>query len=196
MPSPKKSKWLVPQWEGPIEGWVVNMMSKHYWRVEATLERSDLIQEAYVVFLRCKEAYAGKIKASEPQHFMSLFQRSFLNTIHDLSVDDTRFRETFVPDHVTQRDGESGSWVPIDYAGDTDNDGTLATLIRQAPREVSMVLNLFLSAPEELLEVALGSWRGRDKRCKTGGSERICRLLGLPKDLDVMARVEEYFANS
>lgn len=189
--SSKKSKWFVPQWEGVIEGYVTNSLRMNYFRVEATMTRDDLMQEAYLVFLRCKTTYEGKIKASEPQHFTALFKRSWANCLNDLSNDDTELRQRFQP--FASGDSDVSYFLDAQI-GETNNEGQLATLIRQAPREVSMVLNLFLNAPQELLEVALEPWRGRDKRCRIGGSERICRLLGLPTDVDVMQRVEDYFA--
>jgi hypothetical protein len=54
-------------------------------------------------------------------------------------------------------------------------------------------LNLFLSAPTEIIELALAGWKGKDKRCKTNGSKKICHMLGLPQDLDVLQLVEDYF---
>jgi len=72
----------------------------------------------------------------------------------------------------------------------------LAIMLRQAPREVIMVMNLFLNAPTEIAEVALSGWRGKDKRCRAGGSKQICKLLGLPLDLDVMQMVDDYFKPS
>lgn len=195
-PNPHLERLAVkfsPEWKGPIEGYVVNSMRQHYFRVEATMERDDYVQEAYLVFLRVKRTYAGKV--TEPQHFMALFKRAWSNKLNDLSNSDTRHRETFVSDHA-ERDGGNDRDFSQEHAGETDNEGTLAILIRQAPRDVSMVLNLFLSAPQEILEVALESWRGRDKRCKAGGSERICKLLGLDPSNDVMQRVEDYFASN
>lgn len=176
-----------PTFEGPIEGYVVNSMRTNYFRVEATMTREDYMQEAHLVFLQVRKHYQGKV--SEPKHFMALFKRAWSNRLADLSTIDTRERELFCADHSSY-DGEPER--QYEAAGDLDNDGQLVTLIRQAPREVALVLNLFLSAPQEMLELALQSWRGRDKRCKAGGSERICRLLGLDPSHDVMQQVEEY----
>jgi predicted RNA methylase len=66
-------------------------------------------------------------------------------------------------------------------------------MIRQAPREVTAVLNLFLSAPHEIMELALAAWTGPDKRKRAGGSERINRMLGLPLHVDAMQGVRDYF---
>lgn len=176
----------TPIFPGPIQGWFVNYSRANYWKVKRTLPWEDLEQEAYVVFLRCKRKYP---ELDTPQHFMSLFQRAWINHFTDLANRDTQDRV------VVSQIGESsdGSEISFESVGEVDNDGMLAIMIKEAPREISMVLNLFLNAPTELAEVALASWRGKDKRCTAGGSKRICQLLGLPLDYDVMGKVEEYF---
>lgn len=172
-----------PQYTGPIEGWTVNYCKKHLWRVSASMEWSDLMQESYIVFLRCQSRYP---EPESPQHFMSLYQRAWINTITDLAYDDSKLRTMITMSNMTSDD------VTFEAAGELNNDGHLATLLRQAPAEVLLVLNLFLSAPTEIVELALSGWQGRDKRCKTKGSAKICRMLGLPADLDVLTMVEEY----
>lgn len=194
MRSSKKPKWFVPRWEGLIEGYVMNTIPKNFFRVEVMMTREDYIQEAYVVFLRVKNKYEGQIKADEPQHFTALFKRAWANRLNDLSNEATSIREHFVPDHNEDSSGTHRESLSV---GETDNEGALAVLIRQAPREVAMVLNLFLNAPQEILDVALEPWRGKDRRFAGGGSARICQLLGLDPNVDVMQRVEDYFvANS
>lgn len=176
----------LPEFSGPIEGWTVNFMKKNYWRVERTQTRDDVLQEARLVFLRCKQRYA---EVETPQHFMALYKRAWANEFTDLANADTASRVLVQPQTYRTESGEQ----LVEQSGDTDNDGTLSVMLRQAPAEVTMVLNLFLSAPQEILDLALGSWKGRDKRCRTGGSKRICKMLGLPPELDVLKVVEDYF---
>lgn len=177
-----------PQYDGPIAGWVVNHIQANFWRVARVMERDDLFQDAQEVFLRCAQRYPDM---DTPQHFMALFQRSWSNHVHDLSTASTQ-RRAEVSMALKTEDSDESSFER-DPVGELDNDGYLAVKLKQAPAEVKMVLNLFLNAPQEILEAALGSWRGRDRRCITGGSKKICRLLGLPDDLDVMQQVADYF---
>jgi len=179
--------YYSPEFPGPIEGYVVNHMKKNFWRVERTQTRDDVMQEARVVFLRCKAKYQ---ELETPQHFMALFKRAWANEFNDLANADTASR-VLVPQQ-TYRD-EDGRETLVELHGDVENDGALSVMLKQAPAEVTLVLNLFLSAPQEILDLALGTWKGRDQRCKTGGSKRICKMLGLPPELDVLKLVEEYF---
>lgn len=178
-----------PNFEGPIEGWVVNGMKANYFRVENTHTREEYLQEAYLVFLRVKNKYEGSV--TEAKHFMSLFQRAWINELNDLATKATHARMLVAMPLLRSDDGDEAEWEPM---GETDNEGFLAVVVKQAPREVAAVLNLFANAPQELLELALQSWRGKDRRYSHGGSERICRLLGLDPKLDVMQRVEDYLS--
>lgn len=179
-----------PQYDGPIAGWTVNHIQANYWRVKRVREREDLFQDAQEVFLRCAQRYPDM---DTPQHFMSLYQRSWCNHMHDLSHDATSARAEVSMTARSTDEGEASTFER-ESIGDLDNDGYLAIKLRQAPAEVKMVLSLFLNAPQEILDAALGSWKGKDRRCSAGGSKKICRLLGLPEDLDVMQQVSDYFS--
>jgi hypothetical protein len=176
----------TPTFTGSIEGWTVNYCKLNFWRVNGSMEWDDLMQEAYLVFLRCVGKYP---ELETPQHFMALYKTAWFHAFTDFAHVDTKLR-LLVSETTLTQEGEEVSYEPI---GDLNHDGSLATLIRQAPKEVLMVLNLFLSAPTEIVEMALTSWKGRDRRCSTGGSKRICQMLGLPTNLDVLQMVEDHF---
>jgi hypothetical protein len=176
----------VPQFNGPIEGWTVNYCRLNFWRVNGSMEWADVMQEAYLVFLRCASKYPA---LETPQHFMALYKMAWYHEFTDLAHKDTRLR-LMVSETTMTQDGEEINYEPI---GDLNHDGSLATLLRQAPQEVLMVLNLFLNAPSEILQLALDGWKSRDRRSRTGGSKRICQMLGLPLDLDVLQMVEDHF---
>lgn len=182
---PRSSKF---QFEGPIEGWVVNGMRAHYFRIENTHTREEYMQEAYLVFLRVRAKYERTVK--EPKHFMALFKRAWSNELNDLANKATLARRMVAMPTMRTDDGDE---VELDTVGELDNEGFLAIVVKEAPREVSAVLNLFLNAPQELIELALAGWTGnKDRRYQHGGSERLNKLLGLDPNMDVMQRVEDY----
>jgi hypothetical protein len=162
-----------PEWKGPLEGYVVNTLTKQYWKVARTLAYEDCMQEAYVVFLRCRRKYP---RLKEAKHFMALFKTAWYRQFINLANADTAYR-IFGP-MPTNVDGE-----PYEQVGELDNDGFIACVLREAPGEIRMIISLFLGAPQELLEAALGE----------GGSERINRLLGLPRGFDSLEAVRQYF---
>lgn len=146
-----------------------------------THDRDDLMQESYLVFLRCAARYpildTGK-------HFMALFKRAWANHLNDLSTKATRVRQ------VSQRPQEDRAGRPIEQVGETENAGMLAAMLRQAPREVLLVLNLFLNAPSDVLALALRNWESGNQAAMDA---RLCQLLGLDQGTQVVQSVRDYF---
>ena len=178
----------VPEFPGPVEGWVVNFLKDNLWRVQRTMDRDDCLQEARLVFLRVARTYPNV----DAPHFMALFKTSWTRRFNDLSMEDSAIREAEISMY-RDRGEDDGPDLPSEHVGDMVNEGELRVMLRQAPREVSMFLNLMLRAPQEVIELTLASWKGRDRRAKAGGSERINRLLGLPEEHDLLSQTERYF---
>lgn len=172
-----------PEFTGPLEGWATNHAKANFWRVKAIMEWDDLLQDAYYIFLKCRERYTG---LHEAKHFMSLYQRAYRNHVTDLSWKASE-QKAEVPVKIM----ESG--INAETIGETDNEGYLAILLRQAPREVTMVLNLVLNAPQELIDAAFTGWRGSDKRMTNGGTGRVNAALGLDPEINVMQMVNDHF---
>lgn len=175
------------EFKGVLEGYVVNHIRRNLWKVANTQTPDDLRQEAYIVYLKVARKYPD---LETPQHYMALFKTAWGRRFLELANADTQSR--ILTQLVTHTD-EDGNETEFEPVGDCDNDGALAVKLRQAPREVSAVLNLFLAAPQELLDLAVGAWKGPDKRKLAGGSEKINRMLGLPAGMDSLQAVHDYF---
>lgn len=172
-----------PEFKGPIEGYVVNFLATNYWRVATSMTHADCVQEAYLVFHRCT-----RYEVENAKHFMALFKRAWINQFTDLTNNDTKHRAAQLPQDMEEPDRPE----PV---GETDNAGYLRVLVQQAPHEVKLVLNLFLSAPSELLEMAMQSWRGAGK-LDAGGNRHVARMLGLPEDSRPLDAVQSYFGQA
>lgn len=72
----------IPKWEGLIENWTLKYATNNVWRVEPHHDIDDLHQEGYIIFIKVKTKYTD---IKEARHFLSLYQRSFINRINDLS---------------------------------------------------------------------------------------------------------------
>lgn len=175
----------LPRFKGPIEGWTVNYTHSQFWRVESMMEWADVMQEAYIVFMRVSAKYPT---TDTPQHFMALYKRAWANHITDLSNEATQLRRLVSSSHADD-DDVRGLPEPI---GEIDNDGLLGRKLAQAPEEVRKVLTLMLTAPQEILDVLLADWRGQDARRRDGGGAKINAALGLPKGTDVYKVVHDY----
>ena len=73
----------TPRWQGPIQGHAVNSIRKFYPSLCAEHEFEDLLQEAYIVFLRVKVKYP---QVDDPRWFMRLFSRSLYRELIDLKT--------------------------------------------------------------------------------------------------------------
>lgn len=169
------------EFKGPIEGYVVNYLNQNYWKVERSMEWSDIMQEAYCVYLDTCRRYPD---VSDAPHFMALFKRCWHCAFTNLTKKDTRHRYLPVLD-----DPENST--AFDSVGETENAGYTAILLEEAPSEVKQVIALFLNAPTEVLELISAAWKRTGKR-KAAGNRMINRCLGLPEDRDSLAQVENY----
>lgn len=174
---------------GSIEGYVVNQLKKDFWRVQRIMEWEDVMQEAYVCYMRTCGNYPDVVDAP---HFMALFKRLWFTTFTNLTITATKSAHV-VAHHQLITDDED---VPAaDMAGSLDNDGRLAIMLQQAPAEVLSVINLMLNAPVEFLDMAASTWR-KSGRNKAEGSKAINRLLGFPEDYDSVGAVHRYFTDN
>lgn len=178
----------TPKFKGEIEGYVVNHLKRNLWRIASTHDHRDAMQEAYLVFMRCCDKYP---QTDTPQHFMALFKQAWTNRIIDLSAKSTKARAMV----SAEVEGLDGDYFDRDVVGELDNAGYLLTLLRQAPAEVLLVLNLFLNAPKEVLDLATATWEQQGRR-KGGESKLLARMLGLPEGSDPIKATRDYFLDT
>ncbi len=76
---------FTPRWQGPVEGHAVNVVKSFFPKLCADNEFDDLMQEAYIVFMRCSKRYKNTANMN-PAWFMSLFRNSLRNRLINLSV--------------------------------------------------------------------------------------------------------------
>src|SRR5882672_8340347 len=125
-----------PQWEGPIKHWATKFIKKNRWRCDRIHELADLMQDAFLTFLKI-EAYYPRVV--EPQHFMALFKVAMQNALWD---------------HARYMQKKSSATVDIDKdaaeygagrIGELTNSGYLHALVAEAPDEVKFALALLSS---------------------------------------------------
>lgn len=170
----------LPEFKGPIEGFTVRFLTKNFWRVQASMEFEDAMQEARCVFYKVIRKYK---KARQPQHVMALYKTAWSRRFTDLAHRDNNQRTEM---QVAE------PWS-LEQTGELDSDSMLLTMLQQAPAEVKTVLSLFLNAPSELLELAVDSWRGSG-HYSPEGNKMLCLYLGYEPGTDIIGIVREYFS--
>jgi hypothetical protein len=183
MPNP-----AIPEFKGPIEGYVVNYLSANYWRVKNNMEYEDMMQEAQVVYLRLVRKYPD---IDTPQHFMALFKTSWGNHFVDFTNKETNARALMYENQFQDVEDTMSNFMSS-IMGDSNNNGYLLILIKEAPAEVRQVLSLFLNAPSEILDLASKAWKDGGRN-QDYGNNMLCKLLGIEPGTDVIGIVQRYF---
>ena len=158
----RRLKLFTPVWTGPIEGWVVNHISRNLWRVLPECEFDDLYQDAYMVFM----TVANKYPVTEEEHFQSLFQRSFCNHVHAIA---------------NKRTSRGEVRYAVDAQDKVVDHGALDPTLLRLDWEI-----LLEDAPLDVLALVKKAL-GRDKRSYRRRNESLnaylCRLAGLRFEL-------------
>ncbi len=166
-----------------MDQWAMNWLQararKEYWRVAAWHDVDDLIQDGVFFYYRVVRHYPH---VTERRHLMGLFQRAFINHIHNLSKHRTRMVEEIVdvpegydPLYALEQLHEDGADVPFEH------------LLHEAPPEARMVLELLLRDPSILLR----PYRRRKRQRETLNA-RLCRMLNLTYEIDLVTPTYDY----
>jgi hypothetical protein len=130
-----------PSWEGPVQGWAVNFIKANKWRCDWVHDKDDLLQDAYLTYLKVVETYPRVI---EPKHFMALFKAAMWNAMHDRARYKRRKRL------VHEETPKDVSEFCEGRIGELTNYGYINVLLAEAPEELHMALALLEENPEAL----------------------------------------------
>lgn len=170
--------WL-PQWEGPVKGWARKFLYKNKWRCDPILDADDLLQDAYIVYLKVVDRYP---EVREPAHFMSLYQTTLRNEVHTWA---------------RQMEDRRGVAVNVEAdAPEYTNWGHVAASLSKAPDELKRVLHIFENS-QLLAELQYEPKRKRFSRKNLVPREnlnaKLSRLAGLDCNYDVLTALREMF---
>lgn len=168
-----------PEWEGKIEGYSKNQISKNLWKfVMLGYEYDDLLHEAVLVFCYCRDKYI----VETPQHFMSLFKTALHNRFYD-----------FAQSSSVEKSHQIVQELDFNLlGGSVKEESTFRVLLKSAPQEVKQVLSLVLNAPTEVLE-GIG-FRNKGSRGFTA-NRKLCGLLGYnPDEVNLVQITKSYFS--
>lgn len=180
----KQLDW-EPEWEGSIEGWTVNFIESNIWRVERIVGFDDLLQEGVLLFLKCKKMYGHVTK---PQHFMSLYQKSFRNRVHHLS----NMQSEFVVYEENDDDPKRYSFSDV-VVSPVDIEEAFKVVAIDAPRDVQKLITLAVSDAAYLLRTPM--WTSETGRRETT-DEYLCRLAGIKQGTPITQMIEEWVHGS
>src|SRR5260221_11573880 len=106
-----------PEWGNEFAKYATNLHKAQKWRVDPMLDLEDLLQDAFLIFTKIKVTYPRVI---EPRHFMALYKRALINSLHDKAAYKQRRGNICV--HL----GIDAADLGIGRIGETSNAGYLA----------------------------------------------------------------------
>lgn len=137
---------FTPRWPGAIEGHAVNAVRKWFPALCAEHEFDDLLQEAWVVFHRCKERYPN---IDNPKWFMAVFRTSLQNRLMNMAA---RCGRMISLDASPSLPVEEPSVAPIEERGPglLGLNEIVARVLREVPEEArGFVLAIFFGPEAE-----------------------------------------------
>jgi hypothetical protein len=121
----------TPRWPGSIQGHAINTVRSFYPALSAEYEFDDLMQEAYIVFMKVKKAFRDtEDNPCNPKWFMSLFSRSLHNKLINIKA-------------------LSGRYSSIELMHDDDeprsnaDENFLRLILQELPTEVQQLIDVF-----------------------------------------------------
>lgn len=123
---------FIPRWSGPIEGYAVNAIRRAYPTLSPEYEFEDLLQEAYIKYMKCVRTYRGRV--DNAAWFMALYKCSLNNHLVGLVQRCSRYnfleyRESF----------------EFEMAGTMINEAEILRLLKALPTDLLTVLELLLA---------------------------------------------------
>lgn len=163
-----------PKWEGPVRNWAISYLRQQAWRCDSIHDLDDLIQDAFLVFDKVKNAYPRVI---EPAHFMSLFKTALRNHI----TDKARYVQIKRVCHI-----ETASDVSEFYGGvgEVTNEGLLRVALAEAPEEVRAALDILTNRPYALR-------RTSKRRRRYNLNAKLRRLAGIEGKFDITGTLKQ-----
>jgi hypothetical protein len=153
--------------------WMLFTVKKNYWRVSPWIELDDLIQDGYLQYQRVLVRYPD---ATHPAHIMRLFQRCFINYLHDIAT--KRTRELAIMQALPPLE-------PIP----NNTDALLA--LAKAPPLIRQFLHRVMTDDAACAELRKPYLRKGTHRETV--NERLCRVAGVPPNLDFTKQLLEFF---
>ena len=170
----------TPEWD-LVKSYTVSFIRKNKWKCDLILDNEDLLQEAYIIYMKICESYPN---VKTPQHFMSLYKRALGNYIHDLY----RYKLRKAEIHKEVSTDEMWEAITRRLIG-YEHEGFLNALIAEAPEELKLILTAFEN--EEFLNDLKKPLRKRRKQKRKSYNQRICEYFDLDPKLDYLGQIKK-----
>jgi len=180
-----------------MERWIYATAHRNYWRVPKWYDLQDLIQDGFMCYQKCVEAYGRLTRKRRPQkddrrNFMALVRTTYLRHITDLANWRTATPERTVGKLRDAADTVE-AWLerhaPIEHAYQD-----LSVLITSAPHDIKRLLQALTGDTGEVLSYLKKPLTKPGLFRRETTNEYLCRLAqNDPKRVDMAERLRHYF---
>lgn len=122
-----------PTWTSDIQRWAASQVRTNMWRFDKADDFEDVMQEAYLVFMKVERAYPAVNNAA---HFFALYKTALFRFFHDKT---RRLQKTV----EAQSMDDLGYDLP--HESHLPNLGHLAVILEEMPDEMKIVLRALTS---------------------------------------------------
>ena len=171
-----------PDWDNEIQGFTKNFINANSWRVDRLSHFDDLMQDAFLIFWKCKEAYPRVIEA---RHFMALYKRALANATHDKAAYKKRREGVEVLLDADVADFYAGR------IGEITNAGYAAALIAELPEE----LRFMLVTMAQGLPIKASQPKRRGLKPRESLTMQLRRIFRLPINSDPLQIIKRLLTN-
>jgi len=181
--------------------WLLKTARENFWRVSSWYDLDDLVQDGFLCYQRTIAKYEERDYVTKTgvvtkksrrvrsrKHIMSLFQRTYINHINDLS----KLRTINVVEHLAfdlvVDPAVEDIWDVMSPEGSDLMD--FEKLIGEAPKILRSLLQAIVADGSQFLLAA----PYRVRRCgRETTNERLCRLIGAdPAKFDLATMLKQY----
>lgn len=196
-----------PYLDATMRGYLRNVARKELWKAPSWYSIDDLEQDGYICYYKCHARYTGLTIKRHPskddkRRFMKLVKVAFAN--HIIWLASTNHGEKPVSDVLTPDQDPNILWnlLPAELPA-----GDLSVLLNNAPTELKALLTLLAG---DITELTHERKKLKHNRLYAAGpygykallppretsNELYCRLLGLPKNLDILGSLRQYLTGN
>lgn len=185
-----------PYLDEGMRGWIARTARQNLWRIQG-LDFEDLVQEGYICYCKCRNAYAELAQVELPSKeqrrmFQALVKTAFTNHLHTLAAKGKGGTMVPVSSYAVEGESEGSVW---DRLMQPDGElGTLAATLASLPSELTELMKILATDGFSLVKFERRKCHRRALRETT--NEMYCRLLGLPPGTDVRAKLAEHFGTA
>lgn len=157
-----------PKWDDEIRGWTRKFIRQNYWRTETINDVNDLMQDAYIVFMKVRDSYPCVVEAPL---FMRLYQTALWRTFMDKG---RKLKNDILAERYLKQELECDALSLRSY-----NEGPMMAMLADGPPELRMLME-FIKDDSNLEKLREPQRKRVNYEPRLNLDQKLSKLLGIP----------------